>query len=179
MVDMQVNGQDTKIVNDTTGYLLKLARRQGMNTDIRRSIFVILMSSDVGHHFVYHLFLMNAQDYVDACERFSQLNLTEIQQREIIRVLLHSCGNVMHFCSSLSLLLINNWNRRKHTIRTMPLSASNCVDGLIPIQSHCSSACGIFYEIWAKSQLVEQRWSRTRRVTMLVSRRYQAHECAM
>ncbi|KAH9935250.1 hypothetical protein B0H21DRAFT_780860 [Amylocystis lapponica] len=50
--------------------LLKLARKQGMNTDIRRGIFVVLMSSD---------------DYVDACERLSQLKLTEIQQREIIR----------------------------------------------------------------------------------------------
>ncbi|KAF8206291.1 hypothetical protein K438DRAFT_1917728 [Mycena galopus ATCC 62051] len=58
--------------------LLKLARKQGMNTDIRRSIFVVLMSSD---------------DYVDACERLSQLNLTEVQQREIVRVLLHCCGN--------------------------------------------------------------------------------------
>ena len=28
--------------------LLKLAKKQGMNTDIRRSIFVVLMSSDVG-----------------------------------------------------------------------------------------------------------------------------------
>lgn len=34
------------------------------------------------------------QDYVDACERLSQLNLTEVQQREIVRVLLHCCGNV-------------------------------------------------------------------------------------
>ncbi|KAF7374789.1 MIF4G/MA4-domain-containing protein [Mycena sanguinolenta] len=58
--------------------LLKLAKKQGMNTDIRRSIFVILMSSD---------------DYVDACERLSQLSLTEVQQREIVRVLLHCCGN--------------------------------------------------------------------------------------
>ncbi|TBU48862.1 MIF4G-domain-containing protein [Dichomitus squalens] len=58
--------------------LLKLAKKQGMNTDIRRSIFVVLMSSE---------------DYVDACERLSQLKLTEIQQREIIRVILHCCGN--------------------------------------------------------------------------------------
>ncbi|ETW83202.1 hypothetical protein HETIRDRAFT_244965, partial [Heterobasidion irregulare TC 32-1] len=58
--------------------LVKLARKQGMNTDIRRSVFVVLMSSD---------------DYVDACERLAQLNLTEIQQREIVRVLLHCCGN--------------------------------------------------------------------------------------
>ena len=27
--------------------LVKLARKQGMNTDIRRSVFVVLMSSDV------------------------------------------------------------------------------------------------------------------------------------
>ncbi|KAJ7593311.1 hypothetical protein C8J56DRAFT_495127 [Mycena floridula] len=65
-------------VNTETDILLKLARKQGMNTDIRRSIFVVLMSSD---------------DYVDACERLSQLNLTEVQQRDIIRVLLHCCGN--------------------------------------------------------------------------------------
>ncbi|KAI6102428.1 armadillo-type protein [Pisolithus croceorrhizus] len=58
--------------------LLKLARKQGMNTDIRRSIFVILMSSE---------------DYMDACERLSQLNLTEVQQREIVRVCLHCCSN--------------------------------------------------------------------------------------
>ncbi|OCH94379.1 hypothetical protein OBBRIDRAFT_789292 [Obba rivulosa] len=58
--------------------LLKLAKKQGMNTDIRRSIFVVLMSSE---------------DYVEACERLSQLKLTEVQQREIIRVVLHCCGN--------------------------------------------------------------------------------------
>ncbi|TFK70346.1 MIF4G-domain-containing protein [Pluteus cervinus] len=58
--------------------LLVLAKKQGMNTEIRRSIFVVLMSSE---------------DYVDACERLSQLNLTEVQQREIVRVLLHCCGN--------------------------------------------------------------------------------------
>ncbi|PPQ83942.1 hypothetical protein CVT26_008765 [Gymnopilus dilepis] len=58
--------------------LVKLARSQGMNTDIRRGIFVVLMSSD---------------DYLDACERLGQLNLTEIQQREIVRVALQCCGN--------------------------------------------------------------------------------------
>ena len=31
----------------TENMLLKLAKKQGMNTDIRRSIFVVLMSSDV------------------------------------------------------------------------------------------------------------------------------------
>ncbi|KAL4072651.1 hypothetical protein V8B97DRAFT_1885612 [Scleroderma yunnanense] len=65
---------DNSVINS----LLKLARKQGMNTDIRRSIFIVLMSSD---------------DYLDACERLSQLNLTEVQQREIIRVSLHCSGN--------------------------------------------------------------------------------------
>jgi len=37
--------------------------------------------------------LMSSEDYVDACERLGQLNLTEIQRREIVRVLLHCCGN--------------------------------------------------------------------------------------
>ena len=38
--------------------------------------------------------MMRLQDYVDACERLSQLKLTEVQQREIVRVVLHCCGNV-------------------------------------------------------------------------------------
>ncbi|KIJ39870.1 hypothetical protein M422DRAFT_174507 [Sphaerobolus stellatus SS14] len=68
-----------KVQTTTPGdALMKLARKQGMNTDVRRSIFVILMSSD---------------DYVDACERLGQLNLNETQQREIIRVILHCLGN--------------------------------------------------------------------------------------
>ncbi|KAH9068370.1 hypothetical protein EDB83DRAFT_2376106 [Lactarius deliciosus] len=58
--------------------LVKLAKKQGMNTDVRRSIFVVLMSSE---------------DYVNACERLAQLNLTEVQQREVIRVLVSCCGN--------------------------------------------------------------------------------------
>lgn len=67
-----------------------------MNTDIRRSIFVVLMSSEVRQCLlgVNVLGLTMFQDYVDACERLSQLRLTEIQQREIIRVILHCCGNV-------------------------------------------------------------------------------------
>ncbi|RKP24988.1 MA3 domain-containing protein [Syncephalis pseudoplumigaleata] len=57
--------------------LLELARKQNMNTDIRRSIFVILMSSE---------------DYVDAFDRLMKLGLKEVQEREIARVLLHCCG---------------------------------------------------------------------------------------
>lgn len=82
LVDRQdeIQQQAAAKKTESAGNILsKLAKKQGMNTDIRRSIFVVLMSSE---------------DYVDACERLSQLKLTEVQQREIIRVLLHCCGNV-------------------------------------------------------------------------------------
>ena len=36
-----------KAEQDDDGALLELAKRQGMNTDIRRSIFAILMTSEV------------------------------------------------------------------------------------------------------------------------------------
>jgi nucleolar MIF4G domain-containing protein 1 len=84
---------------DDSAQLTKLARAQGMNTDIRRGVFVVLMSSDV-NFFLITKFLSDClwgQDYIDARERLSQLKLTEIQQREIIRVLLHCCGNAIMF----------------------------------------------------------------------------------
>ena len=40
------------------------------------------------------MFTKLGQDYVDACERLAQLNLTEVQQREVVRVLVNCCGNV-------------------------------------------------------------------------------------
>ncbi|CAO3592145.1 unnamed protein product [Absidia cylindrospora] len=58
--------------------LLKLARKQGMNTDIRRGIFVSIMG---------------AEDYLDASEKLMKMALTEVQQREIPRVLLQCTGN--------------------------------------------------------------------------------------
>ncbi|KAH7335592.1 armadillo-type protein [Rhizoctonia solani] len=61
-----------------TEQLMQLARQHGMNTEVRRNVFVVLVSSD---------------DYVDACERLTQLDLQETQQREIIRVILYCCGN--------------------------------------------------------------------------------------
>ncbi|GAA5834969.1 hypothetical protein JCM5353_003339 [Sporobolomyces roseus] len=58
--------------------LVKLARSQGMNTEVRKGVFNVLMSSE---------------DYVDACERLLQLGLSDVQQREIARVLLQCSGN--------------------------------------------------------------------------------------
>lgn len=50
LVDRQQEAQTMTAVPAETvseNALLKLAKKQGMNTDIRRSIFVVLMSSDV------------------------------------------------------------------------------------------------------------------------------------
>lgn len=55
LVDRQTESQDQRVTapaSDTyESKLLKLARKQGMNTDVRRSIFVVLMSSEVRPHF--------------------------------------------------------------------------------------------------------------------------------
>ncbi|KAG2154054.1 hypothetical protein DEU56DRAFT_952103, partial [Suillus clintonianus] len=85
----------------STAALLKLARKQGMNTDIRRSIFVVLMSSD---------------DYLDACERLAQLGLTEVQQREIIRVNLHCCGNEKSY-NPYYTLVCQHLSQRSHSYK--------------------------------------------------------------
>lgn len=49
LVDRQAGAKAAKLAEtaDSAGDLGQLARKQGMNTDIRRSIFVVLMSSDV------------------------------------------------------------------------------------------------------------------------------------
>ena len=50
LVDRQQDKDDTSKQQpiSSSNALLKLAKKQGMNTDIRRSVFVVLMSSDVG-----------------------------------------------------------------------------------------------------------------------------------
>ncbi|KAJ3391106.1 suppressor of glycerol defect [Entophlyctis sp. JEL0112] len=62
--------------------LLKLAKTQRMSTDIRRNIFVALMS---------------AEDFVDAYEKLMRLGLKSKQEREIVRVLLHCCTNELTY----------------------------------------------------------------------------------
>ncbi|KAK4948803.1 hypothetical protein LTR28_007349 [Elasticomyces elasticus] len=57
--------------------LLQLAREQGMNTDIRRAIFITLVS---------------ASDYQDAHLRLLKLKLKKSQELEIPRVLLRCAG---------------------------------------------------------------------------------------
>ena len=49
LIENKENPSGTASVVDQENKLLKLARKQGMNTDIRRSIFVVLMSGEVSH----------------------------------------------------------------------------------------------------------------------------------
>ncbi|KAM3957925.1 LOW QUALITY PROTEIN: nucleolar MIF4G domain-containing protein 1 homolog [Aphomia sociella] len=56
--------------------LLELAKKQRMNTDVRRSIFCVIMS---------------AEDYMDAFEKLQHLGLKGQQEREIVHVLLACC----------------------------------------------------------------------------------------
>uniref|UniRef100_A0A671M828 Nucleolar MIF4G domain-containing protein 1-like n=1 Tax=Sinocyclocheilus anshuiensis TaxID=1608454 RepID=A0A671M828_9TELE len=56
--------------------MLELAHKQRMNTDIRRNIFCVLMSSE---------------DYLDAFEKLLRLGLKDQQEREIVHVLMDCC----------------------------------------------------------------------------------------
>lgn len=56
--------------------ILELARKQRMNTDVRRDIFCILMT---------------AEDYQDAFEKIHHLGLKNEQQKEVIYVILNCC----------------------------------------------------------------------------------------
>ena len=80
---------------------MDVAKAQKMNTELRRSIFVVLMTS---------------QDYVDAFERLQRLNLKEQQEREIIRVLLHCCGQEKTFNPYYAYLL-EKFCGLKHSFR--------------------------------------------------------------
>ncbi|OQR78846.1 nucleolar MIF4G domain-containing protein 1-like [Tropilaelaps mercedesae] len=70
------------ITDEFSTKIAALARKAGMNTDIRRSIFCIIMS---------------AEDYLDASERLLRLNLTHLQQRELCYVLLLCARNEKRF----------------------------------------------------------------------------------
>lgn len=66
-----------KSLTDTfSNEILKLAKQQRMNTDVRKSIFCILLSSE---------------DYLDAFEKIMSLKLQNKNEREIARVIVHCC----------------------------------------------------------------------------------------
>ncbi|XP_049853505.1 nucleolar MIF4G domain-containing protein 1 [Schistocerca gregaria] len=75
----QEGGKTSIISKKDTAYssqLLELARKQRMNTDVRRDIFCIVMT---------------AEDYLDSFEKLLHLGLKNQQEREIIHVTLDCC----------------------------------------------------------------------------------------
>ncbi|XP_043101737.1 nucleolar MIF4G domain-containing protein 1 [Puntigrus tetrazona] len=78
MIDDQENKTTTPSAKGEqySAKMLELARKQRMNTDIRRNIFCVLMSSE---------------DYLDAFEKLLRLGLKDQQEREIVHVLMDCC----------------------------------------------------------------------------------------
>lgn len=72
---------DTKAMNDILDTAepnwMQIAKEQRMNTDIRRAIFITIMSSE---------------DYIDAVTKLDKLQLKKAQEREIPRILIHCVG---------------------------------------------------------------------------------------
>lgn len=75
--------------NEEVVKIEKLAKAQRMNTEIRKSIFSTIVSSE---------------DYSDAFERILALKLTGKQEREIILVIVHCCGQEKVFNPFYALL---------------------------------------------------------------------------
>ncbi|XP_046990451.1 nucleolar MIF4G domain-containing protein 1-like isoform X1 [Schistocerca americana] len=79
VLPLQEGGKTSTISKKDTAYssqLLELARKQRMNTDVRRDIFCIVMT---------------AEDYLDSFEKLLHLGLKNQQEREIIHVTLDCC----------------------------------------------------------------------------------------
>ncbi|KAF7667344.1 hypothetical protein LDENG_00065040 [Lucifuga dentata] len=62
--------------------VLELARKQRMNTEVRRNIFCVLMTSE---------------DYLDAFEKLVRMGLKDKQEREIVHVLMDCCLQEKNF----------------------------------------------------------------------------------
>jgi len=78
-----------KLNDETLAKIERLAVKQRMNTQLRKTIFAILLT---------------AEDYVDAFQRLLKLNLNEKQEREIVFVLGSVCLNEKSFNSYYAFL---------------------------------------------------------------------------
>lgn len=70
-------GKEARTLDSAAADLIALAKEQCMNTDVRRSIFIAIMS---------------ATDYNDAYVRLQKLGLKKKQEQEIPKVLVHCSG---------------------------------------------------------------------------------------
>ncbi|TPX09606.1 uncharacterized protein E0L32_009207 [Thyridium curvatum] len=78
--------------------LEQLAREQGMNTEVRRAIFVTLLS---------------AADYEDAFHRLQRLRLNKYDKREIPNVLIQCVGSEQHYNAYYTLIARQMCSDRK------------------------------------------------------------------
>ncbi|XP_053714338.1 nucleolar MIF4G domain-containing protein 1 [Synchiropus splendidus] len=72
----KTSSKDSSVEGQFSNKVLELARKQRMNTDVRRNIFCVLMTSE---------------DYLDAFEKLLRMGLKDKQEREIVHVLMHCC----------------------------------------------------------------------------------------
>ncbi|KAK6492218.1 nucleolar MIF4G domain-containing protein 1-like isoform X1 [Huso huso] len=68
--------QQKQSTGQVSSKILELARKQRMNTDIRRNVFCVLMTSE---------------DFLDAFEKLIRLGLKDQQERDIVHVLMDCC----------------------------------------------------------------------------------------
>ena len=82
---------------------MELARKQRMNTDVRKSVFCVIMSSEVSLTWNGDKFndVLLSQDYIDAFEKLLKLGLKDTQQRELVHVTLHCCLQVSNLDDNL------------------------------------------------------------------------------
>ncbi|XP_076017192.1 nucleolar MIF4G domain-containing protein 1 [Genypterus blacodes] len=78
MISNQGNASSTQspAQGQFSAKVLELARKQRMNTEVRRNIFCVLMTSE---------------DYLDAFEKLLRMGLKDKQEREIVHVLMDCC----------------------------------------------------------------------------------------
>lgn len=80
----------TTVLGEMSSKILDLAKKQRMNTGIRKSIFCVIMTSE---------------DYLDAFEKLLRLGLKNLQEREIIHVVTDCCVQEKSFNPFYSFLL--------------------------------------------------------------------------
>ena len=103
------------------------------------------------------------QDYVDACERLAQLNLTEVQQRDVIRVLVNCCGSVGANISLAWRVTDPDFSQRRRKNLTTHITHSSAnISAELPthIRSHFSFVFGISCVASESHPLVELKSSK-------------------
>jgi nucleolar MIF4G domain-containing protein 1 len=116
------NKSDAEIQVD----LLNLADSQRMNTQIRKTIFCIIMG---------------AEDYVDCFEKLLKLNLSDQQERQVLRVLLQCCMQEKaynaYYAAVLQELCSHNRYSCKSFKRALASNFHDCI--LIRLECFCTS----------------------------------------